>query len=907
MAIDPKFPKSPYEILDPHVRWYPGAAAEDSNKEEIASLIPPLVHKLRLAVRDWRKQGYEGASDTSKSLLKWWFDTDHPRENDDGSRWNFRYYFAQREAVETVIYLADVVTAFDAYGLMAFDSSRLLTEKDFRESWPRYVVKMATGSGKTKTMSLILAWSYFHKCYEANSPFARNFLVIAPNVIVLERLRNDFEGLKIFFTDPVLPPNGWEGRDWERDFQVKLHIQDKVHLNDPVGNIFLTNIHRVYERKDKVASLDDDNVMDYFLGSKPTQKAMSGAVELEDIVRDIEELMIINDEAHHVHDEKLTWYKSIQDIHNRLKQKGAGLSLQVDVTATPKHTNGAIFVQTISDYPLVEAITQRVVKQPVVPDGPSRASLTETQSSKFTERYADYLRLGVEEWRKSFNHHEKLGRKAVLFVMTDDTKNCDEVKDWLEQSYADLHNAVLVIHTNKQGDISESASGAKKEELEKLRDQANKIDSWESPYKVIVSVLMLKEGWDVQNVTTIVGLRAFAAASKILPEQTLGRGLRRMYRGRDDLIEKVSVMGTPPFMDFVESIEREGVELERRAMGKDTEAVAPVVIEVDNNDPKKDSDKLDIEIPKMNRRFGRNYKRLESLDIANLGNVKVHYKTYTDEQLREIVFKEITTAEISHTTQLPTSGDIDASQAVGWFAMKIQNDLRLVGGYDIIYGKLKDFIRDHLFDRSIVLEDRTTMRNLSEGEATSQTLESFKRGINALTIEDSGSATVIDTIKLRDTRSFPVNDQEYYVPKKSIFNRIVGDSHLELRFASFLDDCKDVVSFAKLYQRIGFRLDYVDADGRIRDYYPDFIVKLEDESTFVVETKGLEDVDVPFKMARLKAWCEDINKQQGKKFDFVYVDQIEFESFLDSYTNGHRTNLDKTFKLLADNMKEYKD
>jgi type III restriction enzyme len=379
-----------------------------------------------------------------------------------------------------------------------------------------------------------------------------------------------------------------------------------------------------------------------------------------------------------------------------------------------------------------------------------------------------------------------------------------------------------------------------------------------------------------------------------------------MYRGRDDLIEKVSVMGTAPFMDFVESIEREGVELERRAMGKDTEAVAPVVIEVDKNDPKKDSEKLDIEIPKMSRRFGRNYKRLESLDIANLGNVKVPYRTYTEEQLREIVFKEITTAEISHTTQLPTSGDIDASQAVGWFAMKIQNDLRLVGGYDVIYGLLKDFIRDHLFDRSVVLEDRMTMRNLSEGDATMQTLESFKRGINALTIEDSGSATVVDSIKLRDTRSFPVNDQEYYVPKKSMFNRIVGDSHLELRFAAYLDDCKDVVSFAKLYQRINFKLDYVDAEGRIRDYYPDFIVKLADDTTFVVETKGLEDVDVPLKMARLKAWCEDINQQQERRFDFVYVTQTEFESLLDSYTNGHRTNADKTFKVLVDSMTEYK-
>ena len=92
-----------------------------------------------------------------------------------------------------------------------------------------------------------------------------------------------------------------------------------------------------------------------------------------------------------------------------------------------------------------------------------------------------------------------------------------------------------------------------------LRKQSNEIDSWASPYKAIVSVLMLKEGWDVRNVTTIVGLRAYVAKSNILPEQTLGRGLRRMYFGDDTVRETVSVMGTPAFMDFVESIQSESV------------------------------------------------------------------------------------------------------------------------------------------------------------------------------------------------------------------------------------------------------------------------------------------------------------------------------------------------------------
>ena len=110
-------------------------------------------------------------------------------------------------------------------------------------------------------------------------------------------------------------------------------------------------------------------------------------VDLGDIVRDIDELMVLNDEAYHIHDPKMAWFKSIEDIHNRLVQKDSELTLQVDVTATPKHNNGAIFVQTVSDYPLVEAISQNVVKHPILPDNESRSKLSEQQSVKFTEKY----------------------------------------------------------------------------------------------------------------------------------------------------------------------------------------------------------------------------------------------------------------------------------------------------------------------------------------------------------------------------------------------------------------------------------------------------------------------------------------------------------------------------------------
>lgn len=366
---------------------------------------------------------------------------------------------------------------------MRFDSSGAVSVGMFDETWRRFVIKMATGSGKTKVLSLALAWSFFHKTYEAESDLARNFLVIAPNIIVLDRIRKDFDGLRIFLKDdPILPGNGVDGHNWRDDFQLTLHLQDEVRVTRKTGNIFLTNIHRVYAGGDIPPAANDEDTREYFLGPKPTGATTDSKVDLGMIVREIDELVVLNDEAHHIHDPRMAWFKSIEDIHNRLLQKGGTLSLQVDVTATPRHNNAAIFVQTVADYPLVEAIWQNVVKHPVLPDAASRSKREERQSAKYTEKYADYLDLGVIEWRKDFEEHQKMGKKAVLFVMTDDTRNCDDVAEYLEGRYPDLKGAVLVIHTKNNGEISEATSGKSKEELEKLRSDANSIDDATSRY-----------------------------------------------------------------------------------------------------------------------------------------------------------------------------------------------------------------------------------------------------------------------------------------------------------------------------------------------------------------------------------------------------------------------------------------
>lgn len=893
----------------PAHRWFP--ADEDLRATAYEKLLPPLVAKVRAEVHAWREQGYAGASPTSVALLRHWFETEHLTENADGSLATFHYYFAQREAVETVVWLHEVKGARDKFDLLRFDASGAVSSGMFAEDWPRYVLKLATGAGKTKVISLLLAWSFFHKLYEPDSALSRNFLVIAPNIIVLDRLRADFDGLRIFFNDPVLPPNGHDGRNWRDDFQLTLHIQDDVRLVREAGNLFLTNIHRVFLGDVREPSLEDDDLRDYFLadafGHKPAGRTTDSKTDLGELIREIEELAVFNDEAHHIHDPRMAWFKSIQDIHHKMLQKDRRLALQVDVTATPRHDNGAIFVQTVCDYPLVEAVHQNVVKHPVLPDAASRAKLAEKKTAIFTEKYDDYLKLGVEEWRKSHAEHKQLGKKAVLFVMVDDTRNCDEVGEYLQKIAPELQGAVLVIHTKNNGEISEAASGKNKEELELLRKQANAIDSWASPYKAIVSVLMLKEGWDVRNVTVICGLRAYAAQSNILPEQTLGRGLRRMYFGNDAVRETVSVLGTPAFMEFVESIQSEGVTFERVPMGGGVERHDSLIVEVDTENQDKNLDALDIPLPRLSRRYVREFKHLDALDPAAFGNPKLLLKPFTPEETREIIFKTMLDAEVHHTITLDGAGVGDYRSVVAFFARQLLKDLRLVGGYEVLYPKVRDFMRDHLFTPSPVnLEDPVVLRNLSEPEAGKILYDSFKAAINALTIQESGSTRIEDRIRLKEMRPFRTDYRSWLPAEKSVFNKIVGEPNsggFELRFAAFLEEAPDVQAFAKNYLAVGFRLDYVKANGDLANYTPDFIVRTRDGTIWLVETKGRAELDLPQKMARLKQWCADATAAEageggipGRRYDFVFVDQIGFEK-----------HLPKTFAALAAGFREYQD
>lgn len=872
MALSPDFPRDPYVPIDPSLRWFPGEG--EATPSERAMLVPPLVAGIREKLHDWRLSGYRGASDTSIALLKWWFETRHPVKDRDGVERDFRWYFAQREAVETVIWLYEVEEARDPASLIEFDATGLLTEGHFSERWTRYVAKMATGAGKTKVLSLLIAWSYFHKRYEAGSPLSTNFLLIAPNIIVLDRLRSDFEGLRIFTSDPVLPPDGLAGRAWRADFSMMLHVQDDLGVVGPEGNLFLTNVQRIYN---EAAPVDPDDLKARFLGQAPVSKTSQRLVDLGTVVRQVRDLVILNDEAHHIHEPKLAWFKAIEDINNRMKLKyGHGISLQMDVTATPKNEKGGIFPQTVSSYPLVEAIRQGVVKTPVLPDPASRERLQEQAADSFAETYADHLRLGYLEWAKRREEVEKRGRKPVMFIMVDDTKNCDEVADYVAREFPEL-GAPLVIHTNREGIIAESEAGKNRTVLEHLRQQSREIDDAANPYKCVVSVLMLREGWDVQSVISIVGLRAFSAESKILPEQTLGRGLRRMFRG-EDFTEYVSVVGTPGFLDFVETIRNEGVELETVPMSLDSSPRKPLLIELERG-AAKDLGALDISWPRLQQRIERVSKDLNLIDVDTMEAGGIALREFTAEEQREIVFRDLDTDDVVWKTDLGQDVPLTQQAVIAYLTTDIMNRLRLVGGQDALYGKVKSFIAGRLFTDPVDLDDPNVLRNLSETPARATLIDRFASAINDLTISDSGSTRLVTMAKLTQARPILVDEQPFILSNKTVFNRVVGDSGLELTFAQFLDRADDVTAFAKNSKNFGFAIEYINVNGEIDYYYPDFITRTQDDTIWVIETKGEERANDHRKWNRLVDWCSDATAHdpEGRLFRPLYVtgDRLE--------------------------------
>jgi type III restriction enzyme len=311
--------------------------------------------------------------------------------------------------------------------------------------------------------------------------------------------------------------------------------------------------------------------------------------------------MVLNDEAHHVWDAGSAWNEAIRTLHETiLARSGCKLVAQLDFSATPKDNKGLLFKHIVCDTPLGEAVDAGIVKTPLI--GQASRKLVEQADDNAAYRWEQHLLLGYERWKASKAEWEANGKTINL--------------------HTNLKGKLKKVGRGKEAryEFVEDEKAISDDDLKALRKLSRELDSNASPYFCIVSVLMLREGWDVRNVTTIVPLRPYSSKANIPPEQTLGRGLRRMTPpGQAN--ELVTVVEHPAFASlYQQELAQEGLPLEIVELDR----VPATTISIFPDEAHKDVNALNIQIPTLSAGF-RIVPKLEGLTIQD---VKKAFKPY---------------------------------------------------------------------------------------------------------------------------------------------------------------------------------------------------------------------------------------------------------------------------------------
>ena len=826
-----------------------------------------VVNAIRAEVDGWRANGYPGASRTTKRLFGFWFADDHLAN--EGSP--FRFFFCQREAVETFVYLTEVKKVGSFIDLIPYASQGVMVDPQ-ETLRRRFAVKMATGSGKTLAMSLCITWSYFHALFEPDSPMATTFLVVAPNVIVFERLKSDFADARTFRHDPLVPP------EWAADFDMAVVLQDDLTPTTGRGALYLTNVQRLYEPPARKSSAAP-NPVEAMLGprvSRDVDAAESGAERLFEQLAGSRRILVVNDEAHHVWSEKLQWNRTIERLHTALRSRAgddleSGVVAQLDFSATPKTQQGSLFRHVVCDYPLAQAVADGIVKTPII--GEVHGATVELGESA-AQRYRQWLDVAVGRWRMFHDALEPSGRRPVLFVMAENTAAADEVGDYLRQQQEFGGDRLLVIHTNPAGEIT-------KADLDVARAAAKEVDGPDSRIRCIVSVLMLREGWDVRNVCVIVTLRSLTAKARILPEQALGRGLRRMTPPGSGFDERVVVIEHDAFKDLWSTELDGGLVVEKEEADK-IEAGA-ITIFADATKAK-----YDISIPQLGRTLVRTDSPLDRLTIDDIeapanrlpvpdvGATMNEYIDYRGIHLIDKVEVERERFKIPYAE--------DQSGVLTWYtntALRVSGVAGIAGSFAAVAPVMREFLQNEVFEREVELDEKVVLRRLAENDAQAIVTNAFQKTLRSLSVTERDATITEHAIRVSETAAFPWS-RETYEGTRTVFNLTPVDSSLEKRFAAFLDKASDVTAWAKLTMNTRFALEYISSTGALRFYYPDFVVRLDDDSCLVVETKGLEDPDVPYKDARARRWARDASSLAGRTWAYEKVGQKTFDAFTGS-------------------------
>lgn len=881
-------------------------------------------------------------SNTSQTLLRWWFrSTPHELSPALGGGL-FRYWPHQRRFVETVIYLHEVRRLrsvdqlFDAFGV----SSALRAS----DPWPKLGGQLATGSGKTKSMSLLIVWTVLNALREGpgHLGLGPQALVVAPGLFVRDRLLQDFaptDRPSVFRADPVVPPR------LEPDFALRVYGPDSCPraLAPDEPALIVTNIQQLARTPDEPPALSGG-------ARRPVQLLLEAPnptrLELDSLpllarLRPGAGVLVINDEAHHVKDEPdhrrfeeeaaarkqakldtadaLQWIGALRALHDR-----AGLGLQVDLSATLYTEEGSaskrkgrpprLFRHAVMNYPLSEAIRDGVVKRPVLErvqvkaaDGTLQPAVLKNQPNAWLT-YQPLLLAGIRRWLRVREQLRAEGdpRRPILFLLCADQREAREVANMLTfgvaspQDLQDTHrvsgwrdpdsgellfcepapqgglrSTVVQVHVGAQQDRDE-------EEWAKIRAAVNTIDHDQlpdpsgavdehgqprmlsNPYNVVVSVMMLKEGWDVRNVKVIVPLRA--CDSRTLAEQTLGRGLRRMHpplMAEDGAIravrEELYVMEHPSFAAILDQLE-DLVEL--RSPGEIEHVPEYVRIEP-LADPQARA-QADVRLLRFLRERTRpggwrgSFSRPRPPADQRLPWLEEFDSLEVSTQLWDA---EARAGEQGLTFTIPTAptyADMDQVIELA-YALPL---VRALGVSDVHKNDVKAVVKETLkyatfrlpagipapVDEALHSHEsaRVALCNFLRAEVIKSVRAWLAQPLReAISARRSPPTAAMDERRAQDLSPYTaLREHELPRTQRSVFGNGAFDSPEERQFAARLGQCADVLGWVYNHrQGVGFFIE-MDWEGHTVRYFPDFIARAQlggQVHNLVIEVKGRMD------------------------------------------------------------------
>jgi len=336
--------------------------------------------------------------------------------------------------------------------------------------------------------------------------------------------------------------------------------------------------------------------------------------------------------------------------------------------------------------------------------------------------------------------------------------------------------------------------------------------------------------------------------------------------------EKVDVIGNKAFEDFIRELEKEGVSFGM------TNLNVPIRFETIFVD--KTKLKHDFKIPKLTPLLSKRNISFKDLKISKLEEPKIKLDRTKEEKKinyegRIIRHGEVGDVVIKRKWILPIPEDGDS--VVAYYTQQILKEVGIPSRFSEFAPLVKEYIEKYFFDEKVNINDKKIVKRMNDAVLGQRLISIFKKPLFDLIVEEQEVKIEGEFILLSKTPAYPWSKKTYKKPEKCIFNSVSCDNNLEVEFSKFLENSIDVTSYSKLEkQRMGFHIEYVNKENHLRLYYPDFIVRTEDGTIWIVETKGREDPDVWIKDARAKRWCEDATRLTKNKWEYIKIKENLF-------------------------------